>query len=137
MISKSVPARARTRTFAIGIDYVTDHTHQRAVAAAGASFEGGVTYATAPEKAAWIHLRGVSSLEPLSTTITSKRPAALCRASPPRQSRKSDARSRVAMTTVASGTYEAAPRAALRLGSAAATISASLAMRSEAPACGA
>src|ERR1700680_3481802 len=63
MISKSVPARARTRTFAIGIDYVTDHTHQRAVAAAGASFEGGVTYATAPEKAAWIHLRGVSSLE--------------------------------------------------------------------------
>jgi len=63
MISKSVPARARTRTFAIGIDYVTDHTHQRAVAAAGASFEGGVTYATAPEKAAWIHLRGVSSVE--------------------------------------------------------------------------
>jgi hypothetical protein len=63
MISKSVPARARTRTFAIGIDYITDHTHQRAVAAAGASFEGGVTYATAPEKAAWIHLRGVSSLE--------------------------------------------------------------------------
>jgi hypothetical protein len=63
MISKSVPARARTRTFAVGIDYVTDHTHQRAVAAAGASFEGGVTYATAPEKAAWIHLRGVSSLE--------------------------------------------------------------------------
>jgi hypothetical protein len=63
MISKSVPARARTRTFAIGIDYVTDHTHQRAIAAAGASFEGGVTYATAPEKAAWIHLRGVSSLE--------------------------------------------------------------------------
>jgi hypothetical protein len=63
MITKSVPARARTRTFAIGIDYVTDHTHQRAVAAAGVAFEGGVTYATAPEKAAWIHLRGVTSLE--------------------------------------------------------------------------
>ena len=63
MITKSVPARARTRTFAIGIDYVTDHTHQRAVAAAGVPFEGGVTYATAPEKAAWIHLRGVMSLE--------------------------------------------------------------------------
>jgi hypothetical protein len=63
MITKSVPARARTRTFAIGIDYVTDHTHQRAVAAAGVAFEGGVTYATAPEKAAWTHLRGLTSLE--------------------------------------------------------------------------
>jgi hypothetical protein len=63
MISKSVPARARTRTFAIGIDYVTEHTHQRAVAAAGATFEGGVTYASAPEKAAWVHLRGVTSVE--------------------------------------------------------------------------
>lgn len=63
MISKSVPARARTRTFAIGIDYVTEHTHQRAAAAAGATFEGGVTYASAPEKAAWVHLRGVTSVE--------------------------------------------------------------------------
>ena len=68
MITKSVPARARTRTFAIGIDYVTDHTHQRAVAAAGVPFEGGVTYATAPEKAAWIHLRGVMSLETAART---------------------------------------------------------------------
>jgi len=63
MITKSVPARARTRTFAIGIDYVTDHTHQRAAAAAGVAFEGGVTYATAPEKAAWVHLGSVASLE--------------------------------------------------------------------------
>lgn len=63
MISKSVPARARTRTFAVGIDYVTEHTHQRAVAAAGSTFEGGVTYASAPEKAAWVHLRGVTSVE--------------------------------------------------------------------------
>lgn len=63
MISKSVPARARTRTFAIGIDYVTAHTHQRAATAAGATFEGGVTYASAPEKAAWVHLRGVTSIE--------------------------------------------------------------------------
>lgn len=35
MITKSIPARARTRTFAIGVDYITEHTHQRAVAAAG------------------------------------------------------------------------------------------------------
>jgi hypothetical protein len=63
MISKSVPARARTRTFAIGIDYVTEHTHQRAAAAAGATFEGGVTYASAPEKTAWVHLRGVTSVQ--------------------------------------------------------------------------
>lgn len=63
MISKSVPARARTRTFAVGIDYVTEHTHQRAVAAAGTTFDGGVTYASAPEKAAWVHLRGVPSVE--------------------------------------------------------------------------
>ena len=42
MITKAVPARARTRTFAIGVDYITEHTHQRAVASAGHSFEGGV-----------------------------------------------------------------------------------------------
>ena len=63
MITKSVPARARTRTFAVGVDYITEHTHQRAVAAAGVTFEGGVTYASAPEKAAWVHLRGVTSVE--------------------------------------------------------------------------
>jgi hypothetical protein len=63
MITKSVPARAHTRTFAVGVDYITEHTHQRAVSAAGATFEGGVTYASAPEKAAWVHLRGVTSVE--------------------------------------------------------------------------
>ena len=63
MITKAVPARARTRTFAVGIDYITEHTHQRALAVAGRTFEGGVTYASAPEKAAWVHLRGVSSVE--------------------------------------------------------------------------
>jgi hypothetical protein len=63
VISKAVPARARTRTFAIGVDYVTAHTHQRAIAAAGITFEGGVSYASAPEKAAWVHLRGVMSVE--------------------------------------------------------------------------
>ena len=31
MITKSVPARAHTRTFAVGVDYITEHTHQRAV----------------------------------------------------------------------------------------------------------
>ena len=62
MITKAVPARARTRTFAIGIDYITEHTHQRAVAPARDAFEGVVDYATAPEKAAWIHTRGVTSL---------------------------------------------------------------------------
>jgi hypothetical protein len=63
MITKAVPARTRTRTFAIGVDYITEHTHQRAVAAAGHSFEGGVAYASAPEKAEWVHLRGVTSVE--------------------------------------------------------------------------
>jgi hypothetical protein len=63
MITKAVPARARTRTFAIGVDYITEHTHQRAVASAGRSFEGGVGYASAPEKAEWVHLRGVLSIE--------------------------------------------------------------------------
>jgi hypothetical protein len=63
MITKSVPARAHTRTFAVGVDYITEHTHQRAVVAAGVTFEGGVTYASAPEKAAWVHLRGVTSVE--------------------------------------------------------------------------
>ena len=63
MITKSVPARAHTRTFAVGVDYITEHTHQRALTAAGVSFEGGVTYASAPEKAAWVHLRGVASVE--------------------------------------------------------------------------
>jgi hypothetical protein len=63
MITKAVPARAHTRTFAIGVDYITEHAHQRAVAAAGHSFEGGVSYASAPEKAEWVHLRGVTSVE--------------------------------------------------------------------------
>jgi hypothetical protein len=63
MITKAVPARAHTRTFAIGVDYITEHTHQRAVAKAGQSFEGGVSYASAPEKAEWVHLRGVTSVE--------------------------------------------------------------------------
>jgi hypothetical protein len=63
MITKAVPSRARTRTFAIGVDYITEHTHQRAVASAGHSFEGGVSYASAPEKAEWVHLRGVTSVE--------------------------------------------------------------------------
>lgn len=63
MITKSVPARAHTRTFAVGIDYITEHTHRRAVAAAGHSFEGGVAYASSPEKAAWVHTRGVMSVE--------------------------------------------------------------------------
>jgi hypothetical protein len=63
MITKAVPGRVRTRTFAVGVDYITEHTHQRAVAAAGVTFEGGVTYASAPEKAAWVHLRGVMSVE--------------------------------------------------------------------------
>ncbi len=63
MITKSVPARAHTRTFAVGVDYITRHTHQRAVAMAGHSFERGVNYANAPEKAEWVHLRGVMSVE--------------------------------------------------------------------------
>ncbi len=63
MITKVVRARARSRIFAVGVDYITEHTHQRAMAAAGVTFEGGVTYASAPEKAAWVHLRGVTSVE--------------------------------------------------------------------------
>ena len=63
MITKAVPARAHTRTFAIGVDYITEHTHQRAVAKAGHSFDGGVAYASAREKAEWVHLRGVMSVE--------------------------------------------------------------------------
>ncbi len=63
MITKAVSARAHTRSFAIGVDYITEHTHQRAVAAAGRSFEGGIDYASAPEKAEWVHLRGVISVE--------------------------------------------------------------------------
>jgi hypothetical protein len=63
MITKAVPARAHTRTFAIGVDYITEHTHQRAIASASHSFEGGVAYASAPEKAEWVHLRGVMSVE--------------------------------------------------------------------------
>jgi hypothetical protein len=63
MISKAVPARAHTRTFAVGIDYITEHTHQRAVVAARRTFEDGVAYASTPEKAEWVHLRGVLSVE--------------------------------------------------------------------------
>ena len=63
MITKSVKARAGTRTFAVGVEYITEHEHKRALTVAGKAFEGGVDYATAPDKAAWIHLRGVESVE--------------------------------------------------------------------------
>lgn len=61
MISKSVPARSRT--FATGIDYITEHAHERACAHAARSFEDGIRYASAPKKAAWVQLRGVTSVE--------------------------------------------------------------------------
>ena len=63
MITKSVPARCGTRTFATAVGYITRQHHERERVDVGRSFESGVEYATAPEKAAWIHLRGVLSLE--------------------------------------------------------------------------
>ena len=63
MISKSVAARSHTRRFATGIDYITEHAHERACAQAGRSFGDGIGYASAPKKAAWVQLRGVTSVE--------------------------------------------------------------------------
>ncbi len=63
MISKSVPARSHNRSFATGIDYITEHAHERACVQAGRSFGDGIGYASAPKKAAWVHLRGVTSVE--------------------------------------------------------------------------
>jgi Relaxase/Mobilisation nuclease domain len=63
MISKSVPARCHTRSFATGIDYITEHAHERACRQAGRSFGDGIGYASAPKKAAWVQLRGVTSVE--------------------------------------------------------------------------
>ncbi len=63
VITKSIPARAHSRTFAVGVDYITQHTHQRAAAAPGHTFERGVAYASTPGKAAWVHLRRVASVE--------------------------------------------------------------------------
>jgi hypothetical protein len=63
MISKSVPARSRTRRFATGIDYITEHAHEDACRQAGRSFGDGIGYASAPKKAAWVQLRGVTSVE--------------------------------------------------------------------------
>lgn len=63
MITKSVPARCGTRTFATAVGYITRQHHERERTAVGRSFQSGVDYATAPDKAAWIHLRGVLSLE--------------------------------------------------------------------------
>ncbi len=63
MISKSVPARCHTRSFAMGIDYITEHAHERACVQATRSFGDGIGYASAPKKAAWVHLRGVTSVE--------------------------------------------------------------------------
>jgi hypothetical protein len=63
MISKAVPARSRTRSFATGIDYITEHAHERACRQAGRSFGDGIGYASAPKKAAWVQLRGVTSVE--------------------------------------------------------------------------
>ena len=63
MISKSVPARNHYRRFAVGIDYITEHAHERACVQAGRSFGDGIGYASAPKKAAWVQLRGVTSVE--------------------------------------------------------------------------
>ena len=63
MITKAVPARCGTRTFATAVSYITRQHHERERTDVGRSFQSGVDYATAPEKAAWIHLRGVSCLE--------------------------------------------------------------------------
>jgi Relaxase/Mobilisation nuclease domain len=63
MISKSVPARSHTRRFATGIDYITEHAHERACRQARRSFGDGIGYASAPKKSAWVHLRGVTSVE--------------------------------------------------------------------------
>ncbi len=66
MISKSVPARSHTRTFATGIGYITEHAHERACRHAARSFEHGIGYASAPKKAARVQLRGVMSVETAS-----------------------------------------------------------------------
>jgi hypothetical protein len=63
VITKSVAARCGTRTFATAVGYITRQHHERERTGVGRSFQSGVDYATAPEKAAWVHLRGVSSLE--------------------------------------------------------------------------
>src|ERR1700693_1444786 len=63
VITKSVPARCGTRTFATAVGYITREHHERERTDVGRSFQSGVEYATAREKAAWIHLRGVISLE--------------------------------------------------------------------------
>ncbi len=64
MITKSVPARAHTRTFAVGIDYITQHTHQRAVAAAGAQLrETALPTPVRRRRRRGCILRGVMSVE--------------------------------------------------------------------------
>jgi hypothetical protein len=65
VIAKGVPARGGTRTFATGIAYVQKHEHRRhpALVGVGVSFDDRVSYASAEEKAAWTHTRGVSTLE--------------------------------------------------------------------------
>jgi hypothetical protein len=63
MISKSVAASNHSRSFATGVDYITEHAHERACRQAGRSFGDGIGYASAPKKAAWVQLRGVTSVE--------------------------------------------------------------------------
>ena len=48
----------------MGVDYITEQTtYRRAVGKAGRTFQGGVAYASTTEKAEWVHLRGVISVE--------------------------------------------------------------------------
>jgi hypothetical protein len=63
MIAKGVPSRMGTRTFATGIAYIEKHEHRAQLASVGCgiSFGDRVSYASAPEKGAWVHLRGVNS----------------------------------------------------------------------------
>ncbi len=64
VIAKSIPSRKGTRTFSTGIRYIEKHEHKREpqLVGSGVSFSDRVSYASAEEKAAWVHLRGVTSV---------------------------------------------------------------------------
>ncbi len=64
MIAKSIPSHKGTRTFSISIRYIEKHEHKREpqLVGSGVSFSDRVSYASAAEKAAWVHLRGVTSV---------------------------------------------------------------------------
>ena len=63
MIAKCPDATPRSRTFMKSVRYIEKHEHRTQHEHDGVSFGDRIAYATNDEKVAWMHMRGVTSVE--------------------------------------------------------------------------